>query len=73
MLQLSRLRVIRCLCLAAVTIKPTRDPWLANYKKNTAKKYMSWLVGLEFNSPVNTLKVISSWLVYLTTLGPLRG
>ena len=29
---------------------------------------INWLVGLEFNGPLNTIRVISSWSVYLTTL-----
>ena len=39
---------------------------------------MDLLVGLEFNGPVNTIKDMMSWSVYLTTLfqgrlSPLNG
>ena len=39
---------------------------------------MDWLAGLEFNDPVNTIKVMLSWSVYLSTLflgrlSPLSG
>ena len=41
-------------------------------------KVCSWLVGLEFKSPANTIKVMLSWSLYLTTLflgrlNPLSG
>ena len=57
------------------------------YQKHYGKKYFSvfciyqWsnmLADLEFNDPINTIKVMSSWSIYLTELflgrlSPLRG
>ena len=45
-------------------------PQPAELQPEKDKVHPKYLVRLEFNGPVNTIKVMSSWSVYLTTLFP---
>ena len=50
--------------------KGERGMWLGERKRcsNKQRSHGEGLVGMKFNYPVNTIKVMLSWPVYLTTL-----